>query len=360
MARAHGEQMRWALHLLHRVLGVGEHVEEHLLQLVRVGHGVRDRLVVLAAHLDASHPQLVHPELQRVVDHPVDARGPLLDLVLPGEREQVLHDPRSAARFGVDRLDGLALVRGRALLGQQQLGERGDPRQGIVQLVGHPRDQLADRRHLLGLNQLLLNQLLVGDVADQAQHLFVPLRARVGDLDGPRLPVLAEKAGLEEPRVPRQRHLEMSQGLGEVVVGDHRREPLAHELLAEVAGDALRRVVHGGEPPVRIERHDGVGSGFEQVAVARLGTGQRLLRPFLVGDVPDRGDRADQLPVQPERGVRHRHLPELARGRYHGGLVALWLAAERLLLPGGNVRALARSHDVVHGEVGQLVERATQ
>ena len=290
----------------------------------------------------------------------VDARGPLLGFVLPREGEEVLDDAGGAARFGVNRLDRLPLVRRRALLGQQQLRERGDPGQRIVQLVGHPRHQLADRRHLLGLDELLLEQLLVGDVADQAQHLFVLLGARVGDLDGPRLAVFADKPGLEEPRFARERHLEMRQRFRQVVVGNHRGEPLADQLVATVARDALGRVVHGREPAVGVQGHDGVGGGLEQVAVAGLRAGEGLLCPLLIGDVPDRGDGAHQLSLHRERRVRNGHVAELAGARHHGRLVALRLASERLLLPARHMLALSRGDDLVHGEMGQLIQRPPQ
>jgi len=58
----------------------------------------------------------------------------------------------------------------------------------------------------------------------------------------------------------------MAESLGEIVVGEHRREPLPHELLALVAGDVFRGVIDRGEAAVRVQRDDRVGSGLHQMA----------------------------------------------------------------------------------------------
>src|SRR2546422_292923 len=63
--------------------------------------------------------------------------------------------------------------------GQEQLRERRDAGQGVVELVRHPRHQLPDRRHLLRLDELLLQHLLVGDVADRSEEHTSELQSRL-------------------------------------------------------------------------------------------------------------------------------------------------------------------------------------
>jgi hypothetical protein len=48
---------------------------------VRVGHRLREGLVVFALQIDAAHPQLVMPQLDRVIQYLVDDRRDLLGLV---------------------------------------------------------------------------------------------------------------------------------------------------------------------------------------------------------------------------------------------------------------------------------------
>ena len=125
----------------------------------------------------------------------------------------------------------------------------------------------------------------------------------------------------------------MSQSLGQVIVREHGREPLAHQLLAPVAGDVFRGVIHGGKTAVRIERHDGVGRRLHQVPVARFRARQGILRAFGIGDIAERGDGADDLAVYPEWPARHGDVPLFAGGVIHdAGLVALRLPDEDLVL----------------------------
>src|SRR2546422_7887645 len=50
-----------------------------------------------------------------------------------------------------------SLIGRKPLLGEQQLGERRDARQRVVELVRDARDQLSDRRHLLDRKSTRLN-----------------------------------------------------------------------------------------------------------------------------------------------------------------------------------------------------------
>src|SRR5207247_4660565 len=104
-----------------------------------------------------------------------------------------------------------------ALLGKQQLGEGGNAGQRVVELVRHTRYQLPDRGHLFGLDQLLLQHLLVGDVADHAQHFFIEPRRRVGHLNRADVDVLPIETRFEQAGLTGERLLEVRQRLGELV-----------------------------------------------------------------------------------------------------------------------------------------------
>src|SRR5256886_16570972 len=75
-----------------------------------VRHGLGGLIVVVALHVDAPHPQLVPPQLERVVQHLVHRGGRALGLVLAREGQEVLHDARGPPGFGVDHLRRRALV----------------------------------------------------------------------------------------------------------------------------------------------------------------------------------------------------------------------------------------------------------
>src|SRR5262249_38996814 len=105
-----------------------------------------------------------------------------LGRVVTGEQQQVLDDARRAAGFLGDDAEPLAYVRRRHLwIRQQEMRQAEDRREGIVDLVRHARRELADRRELLGVDQLGLG-------ADAL---------RVRELD---LVALAQELGIE-PRV---------------------------------------------------------------------------------------------------------------------------------------------------------------
>src|SRR5437879_13348786 len=119
---------------------------------MRVGHGVRQRFVVFAPYVDAADAQLVTAQLQGIVEDVVDGGRDLLGFVLACEGQQVLYDATGAAGLAVDRFSGRALVGGEPLFGEQQLGERRDAGERVIELVRDARDQLSDRRHLFRLD----------------------------------------------------------------------------------------------------------------------------------------------------------------------------------------------------------------
>ena len=153
-----------AVRLGHRLLGVDDDVQDDLLQLVRIGQGLRQVLREIGLHLDVAHAHLVGAQLERGLDDAVDRRHDALGLVLAGEGQEVLHDAGRPLGLVADALQGTRERRLLVLL-QEELREPGDAGQRVVQLVRHARHQAADRRHLLVLQQLLAHLLLFGDLA---------------------------------------------------------------------------------------------------------------------------------------------------------------------------------------------------
>jgi len=153
----------------------------------------------------------------------------------------------------------------------------------------------------------------------------------------------------------------MRERLGQIVVRDHRGEPLAHQLVAAIARDVLRGVIDRGEAAVGVERHDRVGRGFDEVAIAGFGTRQRVLGALGVGDVTQRGDGADQLPIHAERPARDGDVA-LFVGAVIDDLrfVALGLAGQDLVLARGHVRTLGGSHLLGNRRAPQVGDRHSQ
>src|SRR5207247_10411450 len=116
----------------------------------------------------------------------------------------------------------------------------------------------------------------------------------------------------------------------------------------------------GRERAVGMEGDDGGRRGFDQVSVAGLRAGQRLLFALLVGDVAQRGDGAEQLPLDRERGGRNGYAALLAVPPHHLRLVVLLLALDRAVLALGHVLALGRDDEVVDRGAGEVLEGAAE
>src|SRR2546423_11725917 len=154
--RADGEAVVVAVALFHRLFGVGDEVEEYLLELVRIRHRVRQRLVVFAAHVDAADPQLVAAELERIIQYLVQGGRHLLGFVLPRERQKVLHDAAGAPRLAVNRLRGGTLVGWGTFFGEQELRGGRDGRERAGELVRDPPDPPPRRGPSPGPNRAVL------------------------------------------------------------------------------------------------------------------------------------------------------------------------------------------------------------
>ena len=122
---------------------------------------------------DVADPLLVRAQRQRLAHDLVHVDHRARRLALARERQQVADDPRGALRLAEDRLEAaLGLLVDRSL--RQPLGPGQDRRERVVQLVRDAGDRLAERGHLLGLQQLvievarlILELLALADVAHQ-------------------------------------------------------------------------------------------------------------------------------------------------------------------------------------------------
>ena len=114
----------------------------------------------------------------------VEVHRRLLRHPLAGEGEQVAHDASGPLGLVVDDAQVLPRQAGLGLALQQELGQAGDRGERIVELVGDARDQLADRRHLVVLDELGLDDALLGHVLDQDDHRGSGARRRLGERRG--------------------------------------------------------------------------------------------------------------------------------------------------------------------------------
>lgn len=114
-----------------------------------------------------------YAQRERVADHLIQVDQRSRRMPFAREGEQAADDARRALGLAEDGLEAAAQGRRGRLL-REPFGRREDGRERVVQLVGHARHRLAERRQLLGLEQLLLQVarlvvelLALGDVADE-------------------------------------------------------------------------------------------------------------------------------------------------------------------------------------------------
>ena len=229
--------------------------------------------------LDVRDAQRVAAQLERVVDDAVEIGDRALRLMLPREGQQVRNDLRGALRLLVDRVERARVVRRVGRRGEQQLRERHHARERIVQLVRDAAHQLADRRQLFLLHQLLGHPPLVGHVAHDAE--------RAGDLAAfderrereraeARLAVDGGVAQLDaatqsDERFARSRVAAVCWSRGSS--SDGNGAPI--NSLATFAARALERAIHAGHQAVGADREDRVRRRLDEPRVARLDRGDR-------------------------------------------------------------------------------------
>ena len=116
-------------------------------------------------HADVVLLELIALELEDPARLVGDRARPPLRRVVPREQEKVLHDARGAPGFLGDDAEAVAHVRGRLGVRQQEMRLAEDRRQRIVDLVRDARGELADRFHLLGVDQLRVRALELVELA---------------------------------------------------------------------------------------------------------------------------------------------------------------------------------------------------
>ncbi len=138
------------------MLGVDEHVHDHLLDLIGVDPDRRQRRIEVHGDLDVAQVRGPLDEAHRVLDDLVEVGEFLLRLFFTGEIEQPLDDRRASLGFAdhqVHVLGVLALVRHFL---PHEMREGQDAGQGIVQFMGDARGEQPDRGELLAAHGLRL------------------------------------------------------------------------------------------------------------------------------------------------------------------------------------------------------------
>ena len=169
--------------------------------------------------------------------------------------------------------------------------------------------------------QLLLELLLLGDVARRGEHAL-EVAARI--VEGDRVIRHDRLAGILAPRgqlVVRHPLLAQHQAdavLGELRVGEVVLERRADQLLARAAGQRFHLLVHVGDHAQRIGGHQRVHVRFDQRACVELRGLQLALELLLRRDVARRGEdaahRAARI-LEYRRVERHRHLGVACRAQ---------------------------------------------
>ena len=100
------------------------------------------------------------------------------------EGEQLAHEARGPVRVLLDLHDVLEGRIRRPVVGEQQVAVADDGLQHVVEVVRHAAGELADRVHLLGLGELLLDLAQVGGV-EGVEDRRLAVRARIADRRDP-------------------------------------------------------------------------------------------------------------------------------------------------------------------------------
>src|SRR5215510_14030423 len=89
-----------------------------------------------------------------------------LDVLFAAERKDLPRELRRAFGRQADLAEVTPLTAARGQLLREQIGEPGDDREQVVEVVRDAAGKLADRLHLLGLSELSLELKSFGDVAN--------------------------------------------------------------------------------------------------------------------------------------------------------------------------------------------------
>ena len=169
----------------HGVLGVADHVQQHLLELLRVAADAGGGRVELQLHLNAGVAQRVGAKAHRLFDDRVDINRAGAVLGRSGEQQQILDHGLGAIAFLFDQLDRFALVIAE-LFFEQDLRKGGDAGKRVIDLVGHASHQLTQGDHLFRVPKLLFEPSVLAHVAyaDDLAEQFAVVSGEGTDCDG--------------------------------------------------------------------------------------------------------------------------------------------------------------------------------
>ena len=177
---------------------------------------------------------------------------------------------------------------------------------GLFSSWATPDTSCADGLHLLGLQQLAGETLLIREVAHQMQEAALAAELDDPDLDldrelgavRPAPPVLERAAALGPDELPAAGHLAL-------VGGDELAEVAAQHLATVDAIHADGRLVGVEDGPVQGGHEQGVGRFLEEGAIPLLRRDQALAKAVVgEGDARDPGHRVEGGLVERQRGGR--------------------------------------------------------
>ncbi len=170
----------------HCVAGVDGEVDDHLLELARIGADGAEAATMLHLQLD----RLAEQPLQQGRDLGDDVRQ-LKHLrpqrLLARESEQLAGQAGGAVRVGADLLDVVIVAVAGRVAHQHEVAIADDRGQDVVEVVGDAAGELADGLHLRGLGDLALEAILLAIVLEREQDGGVAEAAGTGDGERDRL-----------------------------------------------------------------------------------------------------------------------------------------------------------------------------
>ena len=305
-------------------------------------------------------------------EHLVQVERARLQHLPPAEREQLLRQLGGAVGGALDLAEVARQLRVAVRALEQQRRVARDPGQQVVEVVGDTAREPAEALELLGVQELRLEALPVGDVAherDVQAGQEVRSRRRLGDDHGPvgphRLPLLAHGAGRDvlvparpAPLRGARRQELVDLAADQVALGDADQLAAGRidvDVAALVVGDE-DRVERGVEDRAELllvlaKRDLGAlpldrGGNEARCGAKRVGLGRA---PLPLGDAVVEADEAPPLAADEDRhGHQRLDLLTLEEGALAGGQV-LDRAGEELV-PGARLREALQA-DLVEAHV---------
>ncbi len=150
----------------HRLGGVQEEVQEHLLHLAAVHPGHEGLGRVPALEDDLPVGGVLVQDRQQVIEQRVQVGRDGVHRLRTREQQQVPHGPVQAVHLVDDLAADLGSRVGLPVPFEEDLAPAADAGERVADLVGEDRRHLPDRREHLPLHQAVLHLLERGDVAD--------------------------------------------------------------------------------------------------------------------------------------------------------------------------------------------------